>query len=431
MNIKKLAKAMALLMKRKYTLYLIKINAMRFKTILVLTICSFNLIGQSLPRCLCRNVEFELIPDSSILLYNPTKLEINTSYISWNDFLALGSTEYPEYDEINDEPINFNTYCFGCNNSIVYDKKSKQLFTGEINFIGDNERMLKNVPLQKIQLYKGLKHGLEVHYNVDYEHKCYYPRLVAFMKYGQPYKKLYEFEYINSKLQFKNEESYEEGLLFGTTKTYDNYGKNGHQLIYEANITKFPSRECCYMDQGEGNGYSTSYTDKDNYQFEGQRSQYFGNSGKIAWVELWSKGKIQYRKSFYENSDKTCKLKQEFMQEMINYTYPSDNDFIEESIKYFSNCNSSVQEKSSNKNFQPYGKYEKYSKPNQLLEKGNYNDNGQKEGVWEQYSESGIIMERTNFESGQINGIQELFNDKGILFRRLKFKDDEIIEILK
>lgn len=409
-----------------------KINSTSLIVILVPLIYSDYLIGQSLPRCNCRNVESELIPDSSISLNNLKILEINTSYISWNDFLTLGGEKYPEDDEISEEPHNFHTNCFGCKMSKIYDKKSKQLFTGEIDFIGDDERMFKNVPLQKIQINKGLKNGFEVHYNVDYEHNCYYPRLVAFMKNGQPHKKLYEFEFINNILKIRNEESYEEGLLFGITKTYDNYGKNGHQLIYEANIVKFPSRECCYMDHSQGNGLSTSFpVNNEDYQFDNQRIQYFGESGKIAWKELWSNGKLQYRKSYYEKNDQTCKHKGEFPCEFINYQYSSEDEFIEELIKYFPDCNSSVEEISSTKNYLPFGKYEKYSKPSQLLEKGTYDNNGQKQGVWEQYNEKGIIMERTNFESGMINGIQELFNEKGMLFRKLRFKEDQIIEILK
>jgi antitoxin component YwqK of YwqJK toxin-antitoxin module len=409
-----------------------KIYTISFIVILIPLIFSDYLISQSLQRCPCRKVETELLPDSSILLNNLKILEINTSYISWNDFLTLGGEEYPEDDEISEEPHNFHTNCFGCSNSKVYDKKSKQLFTGEIYFTGDDEKMFKNVPLQIIQINNGLKNGFEVHYNVNSEHNCYYPRLIAYMKNGQPHKKLYEFEFIDNKLKIRNEESYEEGLLYGITKTYDNYSKNGHQLVYEANIIKFPSRECCYMDHSEGNGLSSSFpVNNEDYQFEGQRIQYFGNSGKIAWKEFWSKGKLQFRRSYYEINDKTCKLKEEFPYEITNYKYSSEYEFIEESIKYFSDCNSSIEEISSTKNFLPFGKYEKYSKPSQLLEKGIYDDNGLKQGLWVKYSEKGIILERTNYEMGMINGIQELFNEKGILFRRLRFKEDKIIEILK
>lgn len=409
-----------------------KINLYFSKAILIFLICAGNLISQSFPRCPCKNVEFELIPDSSIIFDYASNLEINTSYISWNDLIALGDEKYLENDEISDEPLNFHSKCFGCHNSKVYERKSKQLFTGEIKFLGDDiERNFKNIPLQKIQIKEGMKNGLEVHYNIDYGKNCYYPQLVAYMKDGQPYKKLYEFEYIDNKLQIKNEESYKEGLLFGITKTYDNYGKNGHQLIYEANISKFPSRECCNMLYSEGNGLSSSFVDKENYQFEGQRIEYFGNSGKISSIELWSNGMIQYRNSYYDDINKTCKLKHEYPYEKIKYIYTPDGEVIEESIKFFSDCNSSIELISSFKNYVPYGKYEKYSVPGQLLEKGKYNNIGQKEGIWELYNERGIIIERTNYEADQINGIQEIFNEKGILFRKLRFKENKIIEILK
>ncbi len=410
-----------------------KINYYFSKAILIFSLCSGNLISQSLPRCPCRNVELELIPDSSIIFDYASKLEINTSYISWNDFIALGDEEYPENDEISDVPHNFHSNCFGCLNTKVYARKSKELFTGEINFLRDDiERNFKNIPIQRIQIKEGLKNGYEVHYNVDDNQKCYYPQLIAFLKNGEPYKKLYEFEYVEGKLKFKNEESYKNGLLYGLTKTYDNYGKNGHQLIYEANIINFPSRECCNMDHSKGNGLHFSYPlNQDEFQFEGIRIEYFANSGKISWVEQWNNGKIQFRNSYYDDINKTCKLKHEYPYEAIKYIYTTDGEIIEESIKFFSDCNSSIELVRSTKNYLPYGKYEKYSEPGQLLEKGNYNNLGQKEGIWELYNERGIIMERTNYESDQINGIQEIFNEKGILFRKLRFKENKIIEILK
>lgn len=403
-----------------------------FKTCIILFIYSHNLIGQTFRRCPCQNVETELMPDSTIQIMKLQKLEINTSYISWNDFLAIGDDVYPENDEIFDEPHNFSTYCFGCTNNKLFEKKTQQVFTGEITFLRDVESTYKNVPIQKIQIKAGLKNGLEVHYDIDVNLKCYYPRVLTFMKDGTPYKKLYEFEYIDAKLQIKNEESYKDGMLHGISRTYDNYGKNGHQLIYEANIVKFPNRECCYMKLREGIGEYTTYPIVNNeIEFEGKRIAYYSNTGKINWIEQWKEGRIKNKISYYDETNITCNLKRDYPYQLINYTFISDEEFIEEEITYFSDCNSSIEQVRNNKNYQPYGKYEKYSKPGQLLEKGNYDNLGQKQGIWELYTEKGVIIEKTNYESDQINGIQELYNEKGILFRKLKFKNDKIIEIVK
>ena len=400
-------------------------------TILIHILYPFLLFGQTFKRCPCRNAEYELMPDTSILSKDLHKLEINTSYISWNDMIALGDDTYPENDSNDDDPINFSLYCFGCFNSRVYNKRTKQLFTGEIYFTHDDERKYKNVPLLKIQVKNGLKHGIEVYYNVDIELKCYYPRLIAYMKYGQPYKKLYEFELVDKKLQIAKEESYEYGLLSGIARSYDNYSRMGHQLIYEANIIKFPSRECCDMDGGEGIGLSATYTDRENYQFNGYRTQYFKGSGNIDWIEFWKDGLIQYRKEYYEQSNIDCKLNQQFPYEYTNYIYKHKDEIIEESVSFFSDCNTSKRELSSSRNGLPFGIYEKYSKPGQLLEKGSYNIIGEKDSTWVFYNDLGILMEKTNYVSGIKNGLQELYNERGILFRRLLFKDDKIIDVLK
>jgi len=413
--------------------------------ILVFTVLLTQLQAQETSICPCEKVWLTLAPDTSVLHTKLPVRRINTSYISWNRFVALGQkVGYPEDDTSEDHSNNFHLHSFGCYNSIVYDKTTRGLFTGELVFTYDDPNEgRKDMVLQRTQIVNGLKDGYELFFGINEEHHCSYPKFIAFFKKGLIYKKVYAFEYIEKHLLKMAMESYnEEGRLYGEVKVYNNglvyppSGKsfyNKERIIYEAFILKHPFGDCSDLGQElYGNDNSTEYSVTDeNVAFDGRRVSFDPANGSARWEEQWQEGHLQSRKDFYNNPSE-CPGKTGLLQEHNRYIYLGNGEFRAETIKYFPDCRSSIAEKYSTINHYPlFGPYESFTAPGKCKERGNYNTEGQKDGSWESYTNEGALEKRTTYKAGIENGIEEIFDAKGILFRKLRYENGAVVEIIK
>lgn len=417
-----------------------------YKLILTLSIAvNMSLGAQQATLCPCKNVWVTLAPDSSVIHLNLPARRINTSYILWNQFVALGQKDgYPEDDTLSDYPGNFHTYDFGCPNSIVYDKKPHTRYTGELVFTYDEiDRGRKDIILQRTQIVDGLKDGYEIFFGVDEERGCYYPKILAFFKKGLIYRKVYAFEYVDKRLLVRLMESYnDEGRLYGETKVFDNglvFLKNGKSLQnierieYEAFIIRHPSSDCTNVGQELfGNGISTEYSVSDErVAFDGRRVQYDPDNGQLRWEEQWQNGQLQLRKSYYVDPPE-CPRKPSLLMENKTFTYLENGEFREETVEYFPDCFSSVKEKYSTLNHYPrVGSSELFSAPGKIKERGFFNDEGEKSGVWEFYNNEGVLERRTTFKNNVEDGIEEVFDEKGSLFRKVRYLEGRVVEIIK
>lgn len=403
---------------------------------------STNMFAQQVKPCPCEKVEQILAPDTSVLHRNLKSLFINTSYFSWNKYVALGNESYPEDDKNDDYPNNYHTYSFGCPHSIVYDKATKVRFTGELVFTGDdNDRGTKDIVFQRTQLVNGLKDGCEIYYGWENNLVCYYPRLLVFFKKGMIYKKIYAFDYDDGRLLKERMVTFSDGLIRGETKNYDNgllflnngrSFKNREKVVYEANILRVPSSDCQNIESGiYGTGSNTVFpVYKTEVAFEGYRRQFDPGTGELKWEEFWKDDRLQFRNEYYINPPE-CPQRVKLLAATMKYTYLENGDFIEELKSYFPDCESSVKEIHSTRNYASVGRYERYETPNQPNEKGFYNDTGEKDGVWEIYSYEGKLQERTTYVAGLKHGIQELYDEEGMLFRKLRYEIDIVVEIIK